>query len=165
MIFRLKQDGGSVLEIDFDIQSGRLVSLGVRGDAEKTFDFAEWEEACRLMADRALLAGEPMSAEEISDAACLALSMALDGWWDEEQEEQEEPEEERLSVYVAVSRLIWRMAQGQEVTTREAARLMTRTRFQTFRFLKCVEAGGYLPLYYEKDTKKWRLLATRYLRI
>ena len=162
--FRLTMKDGAYVLIDFELRNGALIPTAFYGDTNGSFDFAQWEASCRAFVDLAAARGQFVTCQFVSQAARLAWSMALDGWWDKKTPEPV-PEQKRLGVHNAVARVIWHMVQGQEVSTREAADLMTRTRCQTFRFMKTVEAGGHLPLYYDTDTKKWRLLATRYLRI
>jgi len=66
-----------------------------------------------------------------------------------------------LSVYQAVARIVWLMAQGGTYTTREIAGLMGRKTSTAYRCMIAIEASHHVPLRFDKETERWAIINLR----
>ena len=155
-------DNGQSLTIYLDGASQH--SIGYSGDVLAEFSSQQWQDECNRVA--------PLMGKTPSDVSCVAFDgyiMAMDdAAFGIQDEVPEPPMPERLQTYVATARIVYLLCQGIRLTTREAARKMTRSRVTAWRILRDLEAGGFFPirLVHEDGIRwYWEMSASRHLRI
>ena len=157
------KDGGE-MAIHLEVDQGRLHTRGYSGDVLAEFSSQQWQDECNRVAS---LVGK--TPEEVSSAAFEGYIMAMDdAAFGIQDEVPEPPMPERLQIYVAIARITYLLCQGIRLTTREAARKMTRSRVTAWRILRDLEAGGFFPirLVHEDGIRwYWEMSASRHLRI
>ena len=156
--------GGNGQSLTIYLDGASQHSIGYSGDVLAEFSSQQWQDECNRVAT---LMGKTPS--EVSSAAFEGYIMAMDdAAFGIQGDAPEPPMPERLQIYVAVARIVYLLCQGDRLTTREAAGVMTRDRVTAWRVLKTIKASGLLPLKATQvgrgKLQYWEIEANRHLR-
>ncbi len=155
--------GTSLGTLEFHIavsEDGTLMPVDVVGNPEGEFEYAKWRSSVKALCEEL---GGDFDIGVLGSFLTDVYALALDGYFEVEDVEEPREESERLHIYESLFRIAFLLCQGHSLSTVEAAAVMTRNRFTAYRTLKRVEASHFVPLFYDKTTRKWGIIASRHL--